>query len=183
MVAGYKGKMPYTLRKKGDMASRRWDGEEIRSRLAALGYELHPVLAPARVSEFERKFAVELPGSYRSFITEVGNGGAGPFHGLWELDRSYEQKYEDWMPGFLATPFPYVEAVGPDNLGDDYDEDEIVTGSMIISDIGCGSFVRLIVTGATKGQVWFDHTAINDTLEPGPDFHDWYSSWLQSLHR
>ncbi|MGW4802150.1 SMI1/KNR4 family protein [Nonomuraea sp. NPDC004297] len=163
------------------MTGTRWDGGEIRSRLAALGYELRPALAPERVAAFERRFAVALPASYRSFVTEVGNGGAGPFHGLWELEHSYGDADESWIPGFLATPFPHVRDAGPEELAGDHDEDRVVAGSMIISDMGCGSFARLVVTGPARGQVWSDHTAVSDLLRSGPDFHDWYSSWLRSL--
>ncbi|MDR8414064.1 SMI1/KNR4 family protein [Nonomuraea sp. 3-1Str] len=165
------------------MASSRWDGEQIRARLTALGHEIRPALPLERVVAFEREFAVTLPESYRTFVTEVGNGGAGPFHGLWELERSYGPKDEAWRPGFLATPFPHTTAVGRDELGEDYDEDRVVTGSMILSDMGCGSFARLVVTGARPGQVWFDHLMVDDTLVPGPGFCDWYSSWLRSLHQ
>ncbi|MFB7594674.1 hypothetical protein [Streptomyces sp. NPDC056160] len=54
---------------------------------------------------------------------------------------------------------------------------KLVTGSMIISDMGCGAFVRLVVTGAASGQVWFDTLATDDTLTPGPAFGDWYQAW------
>jgi hypothetical protein len=90
---------------------------------------------------------------------------------------------EAWWPGFLATPFPHTRAVGPDSLDAEYDEDELVTGSMILADMGCGAFARLVVTGAAGGQVWFDYLGINSTLEPGPDFHDWYLAWLRSPGR
>jgi len=165
-----------------------WNQNEIRARLMVLAgddpsrhhgrYELGPVLSKEQVRRFEQRYGVTLPESYRSFVTTVGDGGAGPYNGLWSLSRAYGPEDEAWWPGFLATPFPHTLAVGPDSLGDDYDQDELVTGSMILADVGCGASARLVVTGAARGQVWFDHLGIDSTLEPGPDFRDWYLGWL-----
>ncbi|MFD5434920.1 SMI1/KNR4 family protein [Kitasatospora sp. NPDC127067] len=138
------------------------------------------VLSEAEVLSFERQYGVTLPEDYRTFLTTIGNGGPGPYHGIWPLSRSYGPRDEAWWPGYLATPFPFTRAVGPDDLEDDYDEDGIIPGSMIISDMGCGAFVRLVVTGAASGQVWFDTLGIEDRLAPGPVFGDWYRAWTTS---
>ncbi|MEU8925793.1 SMI1/KNR4 family protein [Kitasatospora sp. NPDC048545] len=135
------------------------------------------VLSEAQVRSFESRYGVTLPEDYRTFLTSVGDGGPGPYHGIWRLSRSYGPRDETWWPGYLATPFPFTRAVGPDDLGDDYDEDGLVPGSMIISDMGCGAFVRLVVTGAAGGQVWFDTLGVDDRLTPGPAFGDWYGAW------
>ncbi|WP_369184371.1 hypothetical protein [Streptomyces sp. Y1] len=41
-----------------------------------------------------------------------------------------------------------------------------------------GSFARLVVTGGAAGQVWSDHLWTGSSLDPGPDFRDWYLRWL-----
>ncbi|MET8539646.1 SMI1/KNR4 family protein [Kitasatospora sp. NPDC004799] len=145
------------------------------------GGPLRSVLSEAEVRSFERDYGVALPADYRTFLMTIGDGGPGPYHGIWVLSRSYGPKDEAWWPGYLATPFPFTRAVGPDDLEDDYDEDGIVPGSMIISDMGCGAFVRLVVTGAASGQVWFDTLGIDDRLTPGPAFGDWYRTWATSV--
>ncbi|WP_445525824.1 SMI1/KNR4 family protein [Streptomyces cyslabdanicus] len=141
------------------------------------------VLSEAEVRSFERQHGVTLPREYREFLMTVGDGGPGPYHGIWSLSESYGPGDEAWWPGFLATPFLHTQAVNPDDLDDDYDQDRLVTGSMIISDMGCGAFVRLVVTGTVSGQVWFDTLGIDDTLTPGPAFGDWYRAWAASWPR
>ena len=37
------------------------------------------------VEQFEKKIGVSLPEEYRNFIIKAGNGGAGPFYGLFSL--------------------------------------------------------------------------------------------------
>lgn len=41
-------------------------------------YKLNPSLPVSVVQAFEGRYGVSLPEDYRLFITEVGNGGAGP---------------------------------------------------------------------------------------------------------
>jgi SMI1/KNR4 family protein SUKH-1 len=171
------------------IGSTQWDRERILSRLAELAagdpsqavmYQLNAALPEDQLHRFEQRYDVSLPGSYRSFISDIGDGGAGPHGGVWSLERSYGQKDEDWWPGFLATPFPHTSTVDEGSLDEDYDEDEQVAGSMIISDLGCGTFARLVVTGEAKGRVWVDSLGVDGQLTQGPDFMDWYLSWLLS---
>jgi hypothetical protein len=83
-----------------------WDRDEIRAGLTALvgedpsrqrRYELEPALSEGQVRLFEQRYNVTLPESYRSFVTAVGDGGAGPQHGLWPLNRAYGP--EETRPG------------------------------------------------------------------------------------
>ena len=48
-------------------------------------YRLNPTLSEADVQSFETKYDIELPSDFREFVTQVGNGGAGPFYGLFQL--------------------------------------------------------------------------------------------------
>lgn len=48
-------------------------------------YVLFPRLSERTVSAFERKWRVTLPADYRQFLTELGNGGAGPSYGVFKL--------------------------------------------------------------------------------------------------
>ncbi|MGQ4432866.1 hypothetical protein [Streptomyces sp. SAS_260] len=74
-----------------------WDCDEVRRRIRELGsrdpmrshfwaeahgYELRPALPEARIRAFEETHGVGLPGEYRSFLAEVGDGPAGPGYGL-----------------------------------------------------------------------------------------------------
>ncbi|MGX1548917.1 SMI1/KNR4 family protein [Streptomyces adustus] len=146
------------------------------------GYRLRPPLAEETVRVFERQHGVRLPASYRSFVKDVADGGAGPDYGLLgltgEVDEDealYDLREEGRRAGFLSTPFPHTEAwPGPGRQGD---ADYSVRGSLVIGECGCGTFHRLVVTGRNAGQVWFDDPDWGG-LTPGPDFRNWYSAWL-----
>jgi hypothetical protein len=51
------------------------------------GFQLEPRLTPADVADVESTLGIALPADYRSFLTDVGAGGAGPFYGLFPLRR------------------------------------------------------------------------------------------------
>jgi hypothetical protein len=48
-------------------------------------FALNEPLPESAVSMFERDLSIQLPNEYRSFITGVGDGGAGPFYGVFPL--------------------------------------------------------------------------------------------------
>lgn len=56
-------------------------------------YCLGPQLTPAWLEWLEEHYQVRLPGDYREFLMEVGNGGAGPCAGLQRF--GYLQRPED----------------------------------------------------------------------------------------
>ncbi|MNC93064.1 hypothetical protein D3C83_96070 [compost metagenome] len=37
-----------------------------------------------------------------------------------------------------------------------------------------------MLTGKAAGQVWYDGLPNNYGIHPGPDFHEWYMSWLET---
>lgn len=48
-------------------------------------WALNEPLSEKAIADFERGLSIRLPNEYRSFITGVGNGGAGPFYGVFPL--------------------------------------------------------------------------------------------------
>ncbi|MET8280582.1 SMI1/KNR4 family protein [Micromonospora sp. NPDC005174] len=187
-----------------------WDVEDIQARLAVMRaedpelrrsgarrhrYQLGATLSEADLAAFECHHHITLPDAYRSFLREVGNGGAGPHYGLFTLDgdglRDHEREARH-RPGYLATPFPHTQAwnpayhvpdpcvPGPVDLmtEDEYFDEREIAGSLIIAEFGCGAFHRLIITGPARGQVWFDDRAADGGLSSEADFADWYQDWL-----
>ncbi|MFC9227489.1 SMI1/KNR4 family protein [Streptomyces decoyicus] len=79
---------------------RSWDEGGVRARIRQMAardpkrlrfgadthrYALAPPLPRAEIRAFEEAHGIELPPEYRSFTAEVGNGPAGPGHGLMPL--------------------------------------------------------------------------------------------------
>ncbi|ARF80928.1 SMI1/KNR4 family protein [Kitasatospora aureofaciens] len=186
----------------GDM----WDVEGVRARLRELAeadpryrrfganrhrYRLDPPVPEPEIARFEAAHGFELPSSYRAFITTVGGGGAGPNYGLYRWGSTTWARLQtdlgpDWADHF-AVPFPHTERFQPwpeleicaRHTPDDESFDPCwFTGSMVLSELGCGGFLRLVVTGEARGQVWSDDLAYDKGLNPGPQFRDWYLDWL-----
>ena len=191
-------------------ADRDFNPDEIRARLERLArrdcdrrlfgssshnYSLHPPLDAAEVEAFERRHGLELPEEYRRFITTVGNGGAGPGHGLFPFGYDDEGKWGEFLPiGDPGKPFPYQEKW---NLDEEFWKDEprcpddmsfeehdrlmaewdarlepvywapsIMNGAIPICHQGCALRQWLVVNGEQRGNVWDDLRADNAGLRP-----------------
>jgi hypothetical protein len=77
-------------------------------------YQLNPHLDEETIKSVENRYQIRLPEDYRRFLLEVGNGGAGPFYGLFKLgEQDSGWGFCSWEDGYLlgnpATPFPYRE--------------------------------------------------------------------------
>lgn len=79
-------------------------------------YDLNPPLAEEEVARMEAKHQCRFPSEYRRFITEIGNGGAGPSYGVFPLgqhDHGHDlSRWEDGygLVGDLSKPFPLTNA-------------------------------------------------------------------------
>ncbi|WP_405557326.1 SMI1/KNR4 family protein [Streptomyces sp. NBC_01171] len=75
-------------------------------------FHLDPVLSPADLAHLEARIGVELPPEYRTFLLQVGAGGAGPAYGVFPVRRTDGvwrwagdgADLADWSR--LAEPFP-----------------------------------------------------------------------------
>ena len=159
-------------------------------------FRLNPVIEESVVAAFERSHGVTLPEGYRRFLTEIGNGGAGPFYGvsrLGEMDSINGEepwKAGDGFIGVLSEPFPHREAWNdvpdypecPDYPGDAeedaaydrtfeaadaiYWDSRNVNGAVPICHRGCCLRDWLVVTGPEAGHVWEDRRVDDEGLVP-----------------
>lgn len=77
-------------------------------------YKMNPPMKLKEVTAFQKEHSVQLPESYIQFITQIGDGGAGPFYGLNSLEDSiityYDENDEAKTEYFgLSQPFPHTE--------------------------------------------------------------------------
>jgi hypothetical protein len=185
-----------------------WDADLIRDRIRWLAredpglkrfgakrhrYHLGLALTEDIIRGYEERHDFRFPAAYRDFLLTVGDGGAGPCYGLFHYDGSEanwapRRIAAEIEPGSLAKPFPHTgsfqlpESVSPCPIHpcahDDEDDPCWWNGSIMISEIGCGAFYRLVVSGPASGQVWIEDFGCDDILSPGPDFYNWYMNWL-----
>lgn len=58
-------------------------------------YNLNPVISLAKVRDFEQRHRIRLPQGYVDFLTQVGNGGAGPDYGIYSLEEVELENFYD----------------------------------------------------------------------------------------
>lgn len=179
-----------------------WDEDGVRARIremAALDpgrerfgagthrYALGPRLPEAEIRAFEELHGIALPVEYRSFVAEVGDGPAGPGHGLMPLALPRPEADDDWavddewaedrLPGRLAGPFP-LAAPAPGRI--EVPTARLTPGTLMLAELGCGMFVRLVLNGPYSGQVWQIDPDWGGFVPVSPGFRAWYTDWLRS---
>ena len=118
-------------------------------------YQLKPPASAEAVAAFEARFHVSLPDGYRNCLLWMGNGGAGPFYGLYSLGETEPGQLPDYPSG----------AVLP--LGTQ----------------GCTLMTGLVLDGPDRGRVIYYDTDECDppTVMREPDFLAWYDRWTREV--
>lgn len=180
------------------------DAQKIRDHLSLL-HRKHPDVFGAKshrfllndplgedaVRRFESHERVRLSEDYREFIEFIGNGGAGPYYGVFKLGTMEDPGHDcgSWEGdvGKLAAPFPYsLESIvdglvvkGPFGYRRRYRDATTpnqhanadwhtgpIDGALPICHMGCGYFVWLVVSGDEAGHLWYDGRAAEQGFEP-----------------
>lgn len=137
-------------------------------------YQWNPPAALAEVEAFERDLGVTLPEGYRDFLLQAGDGGAGPFYGLFSLEQ-----VRGWLgwplePEKLPVLRPGMseaEGCGKENWK---------RGCIPIESEGDTFFTCLMVTGPDRGRVvYIDYEGSWVFFPQEPDFLSWYTRWLR----
>jgi hypothetical protein len=157
-------------------------------------YKLNPVASMDDIYRFESKYNIKLPEEYVFFLTMVGNGGAGPYYGLYTLENTIiHNEYSDSISkqAFLNKHLTKeMWKIMMDKLeeSDDaqYDEimEQVYAGLIIIGTQGCTYDNLLMVNGSEEGKIVY----IDWNLEPeyGPHFTymtllEWYESYFREI--
>lgn len=172
-------------------------------------FNLNPVLTDDEVAKFEDRYHFRLPNEYRRFLTEVGNGGAGPFYGLFPLGMVDEGighipwERADWLVGDPAATFPHVDQWNSEfdpSVEGASDEEwaiaeaanwspTLVGGAIPICHRGCSLRYWIVVTGPLAGDIWYDARVDWGGLSPvlvdgrRVSFLSWYRRWLEEAAR
>jgi len=163
--------------------------DALRQLLGARRCRLNPPLDEDAIAEFERRYGIQLPAAYRTFLLVMGNGGKGPPEdGVVRLGEVPEYMSSEeqaiWGDlGRLSKPFPFT---GPWVWEDEENSaegshEQVAWGSLRLGNDGCGQYWHLIVTGAERGHIWmFTGEGIVPTV-PRRDFVSWYTDWLRGV--
>jgi hypothetical protein len=154
-------------------------------------YQLNPRLSELEVTEFETRHGIRLPEAYRDFVLNVGDGGAGPYYGVFRLGKMDDVYGEsEWKEGefvgslracwphrqawnlpyeALTIPFglsPDAEDIARDEIDKKYWDAALVAGALPICHHGCALRDWLVITGPEAGQVWHDERVDQGGLRP-----------------
>jgi hypothetical protein len=159
----------------------------------AHAFQLNPALTEAEVAAFEQKHRIRLPADFRDFLLTAGDGGAGPFYGVFPLghiDNDFgirEWQEGDATVGSLCELFPFQEAWNdisqmPDESLADLDEADyekrmveferfywdrsLVNGAIPICHEGCAIRIWLVINGSQAGSLWEDRRSEYNGLRP-----------------
>jgi hypothetical protein len=161
----------------------------------AHGFKVNPPLTAEAVRQFEAEHRVALPEDYLGFLMHVGDGGAGPYYGLFKLGEMDEGCWEENgdFVGVLAEPFPHATAWNDLTGEPECDEERLetdqayeeeysekltaweeahywnpkhVNGAIPICHLGCALRHWLVITGPERGHVWSNERVDHAGLKP-----------------
>ena len=159
--------------------------------LECFGWESHRFalrspLSEADAAAFERAQGIALPPELRTFLTHAGDGGAGPYYGLYPLASwsDFAGWIHDTVPtGWLRNECPLVP--GSNRIDADAHHSLIPSpyqGTISIGTRGCSYVTLLIVSGLYRGRVVYaDADGGGAYVSREPDFLSWYERWLDEL--
>ena len=134
-------------------------------------YQWNPPASLKEIEEFEQETGIVLPDGYRNFLLQAGNGGAGPFYGIFPISASKGWPIEPDKLSWLA-PDKSVEELE--------DVPDWKRGCIPIGSQGDTYITCLMVTGPDRGRVVYIEYERSWIFFPRePDFLSWYTRWLR----
>jgi len=154
---------------------------------------LNPPLTEDEILTFQQFHQITLPEDYRHFLSRIGNGGAGPYYGVFPLGKmDLGTKLDSWREGdgfvgMLSKPFPLRDAwndlsgrPSAELIDANLEEYELhlaafekfywdparVNGAFPICTLGCALRISLVVSGEQAGHLWLDRRADDNGLSP-----------------
>lgn len=172
-------------------------------------YKLNPPIRKEFVHRIEERYNFQLPEDYFQFITEAGDGGAGPAYGIYQFKNflrkgsspGVEKFYEAYRQS-LARPF-IVYPMKPGEVEYDYafskeayeknpekyfveigNSDEYAlcdtNGYLVLGTHGCQWDFGLVISGERRGQVFDTDNEGGYSLAAG-SFSEFYQEWLDYI--
>ncbi len=163
-------------------------------------YQLNPVISLEEVQAYEQRHKIKLPSEYVFFITQVGNGGAGPYYGIYPLDTTKEC-YEIAGTPFISSkltaqqwkekwePFEQKcneESEDEDDLDNLYDrtEKETQQGTYAVGTQGCTYETLAIAQGEEENQIFYVNSSWHSEYMPyntEMSFLEWYENFFLEI--
>jgi hypothetical protein len=173
-------------------------------------YKINPTIPLDKIRQFEATHKITLPNDYIEFLTEIGNGGVGPFYGLEPIESALFDDLDYKRPEALLNPsrpflhtepwnWKFQQTVDEDKSEDDYEDErmkfekkyfdkEQMNGVLAICNYGCAVSLNLVVNGQEHGNIWTDDRGSDNGIYPSHElgnkdkitFLNWYELWLDN---
>jgi HEAT repeat protein len=149
-------------------------------------FRLNDRLGEADLEAFEQTHRIRLPSDYRAFLQHGGNGGAGPYYGIYPLDKCND--LADWVmeerpDDFLVRACPLHPDLKPtEDWAEQFGDASPYQGTLSLGTRGCTYMMQLVLTGPYSGRVVYaDADGHPPYMIREPDFLSWYERWLDEL--
>lgn len=128
-------------------------------------YRVNGKLTAKELADWQAHNQVTLPEPFAQFLTKIGNGGAGPYYGIYSIEKaaSYTERQallaesvlhpgmtkEEW--NHLTEPLTNDEDI-PDEEYDDA-RNKVLGGMLCIGTQGCEYDMYLVLEGKHRGEL------------------------------
>ena len=174
-------------------------------------YELNPTATIKEVRQFEKEYNIKLPEGFVKYLTEVGNGGAGPDYGIYSLEmlrkRNPSLKQFGCKKAFIDQRFnsdnpdydPYSIREEWEKICEEYEnaserllDDECLNimlnvfgGTLNIGTPGCTMSYELIIDGSeNNGKIAVIDHDMDENAPPNltdMDFEEWFCDYFERI--
>ncbi|WP_028543687.1 SMI1/KNR4 family protein [Paenibacillus taiwanensis] len=159
-------------------------------------YRVNKKLTAKELAEWQARNQVTLPEPYTQFLMNVGNGGAGPYYGIYSIGEATSHTdrlglatkcvlypgmtKEEW--NHLAAPLIHDEDIS--DLEYDAARDRVMGGMLCIGTQGCEYDMYLVLEGKHRGKIVYTSAFYPDHpffFVYEDNFLDWYERWLDEI--
>ena len=159
-------------------------------------YKLSAPASEETIQKFEEQEGIRLPEEYRDFLLFVGNGGAGPYYGLYGVEVEKKELHDSHGPRLYRVQeepviYPKMSDEEWDRVADPNgmpgtgrrkgEERHPYVGVLPIGSQGCTLMTGIMLAGPYRGQVvYYDEDLCGQPFfvrEKG--FLKWYERWLR----
>jgi hypothetical protein len=162
-------------------------------------YEPTPCLTEGDVCAWEDLYGVALPEQYRTFLTEIGDGGTMPgaycdfvieplakVWGRWTANEPFPvtaERARDRLQQLKAEGHPADGVLFPE-LQKHWDETDQPPGCLLFGHYPCSDALFLVTAGDLRGSVWcsvYGGTPETDRSGEPVEFLAWFAATLTDL--
>ncbi|QXX83972.1 MULTISPECIES: SMI1/KNR4 family protein [Providencia] len=156
-------------------------------------YELNPVIALADIEKWQKRTGATLPQDFVQFLTQIGNGGLGPYYGIVRFEDS-ESRFDQTaaLPSILSPDMSEEEWQKLTFLDDDCSDEEfderenyIHQGVFYLGTCGCEYDLLLVISGEYAGRIIYTNHWCGSNqpffFSYELSFSQWYERWLDEV--